>query len=98
MRHGKEGFEGFVTEIDNLRRVLVGDKTIEQRDLAVDVADRRRRGLFRQKVLEGFVAGVEIECRDSAALVPVKISKQSCQQSLADARAGRCDNGDGAAE
>jgi hypothetical protein len=33
---------------------LVGDKTIEQRDLAVDVADRSRRGLFRQKVLRGF--------------------------------------------
>jgi hypothetical protein len=88
VRYGEKGFEGFVTEIDDLRRIFVGDKTIEQRDLAVDVANRRRRGLFRQKLLEGFVASIEIERRDSTALLLMKISKESCQQGLADAGAG----------
>ena len=98
MRHSKERFEGFVTKVDDLRHIFVGDQTIEQRHLAVDVANGRDRGLLRQKVREGFFAGIEIERRDSAAFLAMKISKQSCQQCLADAGAGRCDNGDGAAE
>jgi len=37
----------------------------------------------------GKVTGfMEIERRDSTTLLPMKISKQSCQQSLADAGAG----------
>ena len=88
MRHSEEGFEGFVAKIDDLRRILVRDQAIEQGHLAADVANGRRRGLFRQKVGEGFLAGIEIERRDSTTLLPMKISKQSCQQSLADAGAG----------
>src|SRR5262249_8855552 len=88
MRYGEKGFEGFMTDIDALRRIFVGDKTIEQRDLTVDVANRCRRGLCRQKLLEGLVAGIEIERRDSTALLLMKISKESGQQGLADAGAG----------
>ena len=40
MRHGEKRFEGLVTKIDDLRRVLVRNQAIEQRHLAIDVANR----------------------------------------------------------
>ena len=52
-------------------------------DLAVDVANRRDRGLLRQKVCEGFVAGVEIERCDSAAFLPMKIGKEGIMSVIA---------------
>lgn len=38
-----------MAEIDDLGGVLVRDQAIEQRHLAIDVADSRYRGLFGQE-------------------------------------------------
>jgi hypothetical protein len=56
--------------------------------LAIDVANGRRRGLSRQKVSEGFFAGIEIERLDGMTLLSVKIGEQPSQQCLADSGAG----------
>lgn len=81
MRHGEKRFEGLVAKIDDLRSVLVRNQAIEQRHLAIDVANGRRRGLSRQKVSEGFFAGIEIERLDGMTLLSVKIGEQPSQQS-----------------
>lgn len=39
-----------MAEIDDLAGILVRDQAIEQRHLAIDVADGRYRGLFGQKL------------------------------------------------
>ena len=88
MRHGEKRFEGFVTKIDDLRSVLVRNQAIEQRHLAIDVANGRRRGLSRQKVSERFFAGIEIERLDGMTLLSVKIGEQPSQQCLANAGRG----------
>ena len=50
VRHGEKRFERFVAEIDDLGGILVRDQAIEQRHLAIDVANGRYRGLFGQKL------------------------------------------------
>ena len=88
----------FVTEIDDLGGIIVRNQPVEQRHLSIDVANVRRDHALRQKLRERMLAGIEIERRNCTAFLRMKISEQPRQQGFADARARRCDNGDGIAE
>ena len=95
---GKKRFKQLVTKIDDFCYVLVRDQVVEQRHLAVDLANRGRCGFFRQKLRQRPLTGIEIEGRDQAAFTEMKVGEQSRQQCFADAWPRRCNNGDGAAE
>jgi len=88
----------FVAEIDYLGGIIVCNQPVEQRHLAIDVANVRCDNTLRQKLHERVFAGIEIKRRNRTAFLRIKISEQPRQQGLSDARSRRCDNGDGIAE
>jgi hypothetical protein len=65
-----------MAEIDDLGGVLIRDQTIEQRHLAIDVADNRYRGLFGQELHSRAFANIEIEGCDQTTLMQMEVSKQ----------------------
>ena len=87
-----------MTEIDNHGGAVIGNQTVEQRHLSLDVGDFRYGRLPGQELGKRTLAGINIESRHRAALVDMKIGEQPRQQGLAHARPRRCDNGDRVAE
>ena len=94
----EERIERLVAEIDDLAHAVLGDQAVEQRHLALDIADAgdgRARG---QELRQRAAARIEIESRHRPAFPGVELGEQPRQQRLADARARRSDDGDGMAE
>ena len=62
-----------MTEIDDLGCVLVCDQAIEQRHLAVDVANSRYRGYLGQELCQRPFASIKIESRDGTTFLQMEV-------------------------